>query len=201
MGRHGSDKGAKDIIRSWHNYTPFYYKLLVDRKEEPLRIFELGLGTNHLDVKSNMGASGKPGASLRGWREFFPKALVFGADIDSRVLFEEDRIKTYYCDQLNPVAIKELWDHSELEEGFDLLIEDSLHTYDANVCFLENSIHKLKLNGIYVTEDVFTKVLPQMRQKIKIWEERYPSYTFHLIPIHHVRNPYDNNLLVVKRIS
>lgn len=200
MGRHGSDKGSKDILRSRHNYTTFYYTLVHHRKEEPLRIFELGLGTNYLDVKSNMGTSGKPGASLRGWAEFFPKAVIFGADIDRRVLFEEDRIKTYYCDQLNPVAIKEMWDQSELKEGFDLIIEDGLHEYDANVCFLEHSLHKLNPRGIYIIEDILTSTLSKHIQKIEDWKVRYPAYTFDLLTIHH-RNTYDNNVLVVKRIS
>jgi FkbM family methyltransferase len=200
MGRHGSDKGSTDLLRSRHNYTTFYYTLVHHRKEEPLRVFELGLGTNYLDVKSNMGTNGKPGASLRGWREFFPKALVFGADIDRRVLFEEERIKTYYCDQLNPVAIKELWDHSELEEGFDLLIEDGLHEYDANVCFLEHSLQKLKPNGIYIVEDILTSALSKFIEKIKDWKVQYPTHTFDILTIHH-RNTFDNNVLVVKRIS
>ena len=31
-----------------------------------------------------MGKQGKPGASLRTWREFFPNAQVIGIDIDKK---------------------------------------------------------------------------------------------------------------------
>jgi hypothetical protein len=34
--------------------------------------------------------------------------LFMGADIDRDVLFKEDRIDTFYCDQLDRVAIHDL---------------------------------------------------------------------------------------------
>jgi len=34
-------------------------------------------------------------------RNVSPHALVFGADIDRDILFEDERIKTFYCDQLD----------------------------------------------------------------------------------------------------
>ena len=71
-------------------------------KNNNLNIFELGLGTNNTDVAYNMGPSGRPGASLKSWKEFLPNSMIYGADIDKIVLFNEDRIKTFYCDQTNP---------------------------------------------------------------------------------------------------
>ena len=38
-------------------------------------------------MEFNMTASGKPGASLRVWRDYFNNAQVIGADIDKRILF------------------------------------------------------------------------------------------------------------------
>src|ERR1700730_598890 len=76
MTKYGSDKGRLNY------YTPVYSALFKDRCNEPLRIFELGLGTNNTELPSNMGPYGAPGASLRGWRELFPNARVYGADVD-----------------------------------------------------------------------------------------------------------------------
>src|SRR5215469_11265869 len=70
MTKYGSDKGRVN------NYTSLYSALFKERCNEPLRIFELGLGTNNPDAPSNMGVFGVPGASLRGWRELFPHARV-----------------------------------------------------------------------------------------------------------------------------
>lgn len=127
MGYHGSDKGGVDLTTSWHTYTPFYHALFESRRYHPLRIFELGLGTNYTDVPSNMGPNGRPGASLYGWREYFPLAVVHGADIDRRILFEAERIRTTWCDQCDPMAIATMW--SELDPaniGYDIIIEDGV---------------------------------------------------------------------------
>ena len=102
MGRCGSDKGSSNITKSWHNYTSFYYSIFKKLKEEKLRIFELGLGTNDITLPSNMGINGVPGASLYGWQEFFSNSLIYGADIDKNILFNTEKIKTFYCDQTKP---------------------------------------------------------------------------------------------------
>jgi len=199
MGRHGSDKGSVHIQKSWHNYTTVYYSLFKDIKDKPLRVFELGLGTNNVNIPSNMGPNGKPGASLYGWKEFFPNAAIFGADIDSNILFNTDRIKTYYCDQTKPEAIRSLWSASDLSEGFDIIIDDGLHTYDANVCFFENSIHKLKPGGFFIIEDVAVNYLSSFENKISTYKSTYPHLTFMMLKIPSISNHHDNNIIVVHK--
>lgn len=153
MGRNKSDKGNIDLTKS-HNYTTLYFNLFKDLKDKHLNIFELGLGTNNTDVRSNMGVFGRPGASLFGWSEFFPNSFIYGADIDSRILFESDRIKTFYCDQTDPESIKKMWNNEILKEvKFDIIVEDGLHALNAQICFFENSIHKVKDGGYYIIED------------------------------------------------
>ena len=197
MGRYRSDKGHANITECWHNYTTFYYSLFKDRRDTPLRIFELGLGTNNPSISSNMGPDGVPGASLYGWKDFFPLAHIFGADIDKDVLFQTDRIQTFYCDQTNPDTIKEMWEDPALQEPFDIIIEDGLHTFSANVCFFENSIHKLASNGYYIIEDVLKEEEPFFLEKIKEWELMYPDCVFTLLTIPSSKNSRDNALVVV----
>ena len=199
MGRNKSDKGHSNIRDSWHNYTTVYYSIFNEMRDKKLRIFELGLGTNNVNLESNMGADGRPGASLYGWAEFFPNAAVFGADIDRDILFNTERISTFYCDQTNPEEIKEMWNNPALEEPFDIIIEDGLHTFEANVCFFENSIHKIE-SGYYVIEDILTSDLEKFRNKIVEWEKVYKC-TFTLLTIPSHRNKVDNNLLVVQKQS
>jgi trans-aconitate methyltransferase len=197
MGKYGSDKGSENIINSWHNYTTFYHKLFKDIRDKPVRIFELGLGSNNVDITSNMGKDGKPGASLYGWAEYFPKAKVYGADIDSDILFSTDRINTYYCDQTKPDIIMAMWEQPELAENMDIIIEDGLHTFPANVCFFENSIHKLRKGGCYIIEDVFTKDIPKFTEKVQEWKNKYPRLLFNIISIPSHVNKEDNNLVCV----
>jgi len=198
MGRNKSDKGSVDIHNSWHNYTTFYYSIFKHLRNEKLRIFELGLGTNNVNLPSNMGKDGRPGASLYGWKEFFPNSKIFGADIDSTILFNTDMIQSFYCDQTNPHIIKYMWNEPALQEDFDIIIEDGLHTLDANICFFENSIHKLKPNGYYIIEDINNSEAHLFQGKMKEWEVKYTDCVFTLLKIP-ANNNLDNTLLVVFR--
>ena len=201
MGRYGSDKGSININSSWHNYTTFYYSIFKDLREKNLRVFELGLGTNNVSIPSNMGIYGRPGASLYGWSEFFQNSNIFGADIDMDILFNSDKIKTFYCDQTNPEIIQKMWNESELQDNFDIIIEDGLHTFTANVCFFENSIHKLKQNGYYIIEDITGNDKDLFVNQIPIWESQYKDCVFTLLQIPSFRNDWDNTLLVVYKYS
>jgi len=155
---HKSDKST------WHNYTPFYNHIFNNMMNEELNLFEVGLGTNNTSFKSNMGVGGQPGASLRAFSKYFKNAKIYGADIDKDILFQEERIKTYYCDQTNAQIIKEMWDQIGDVE-FDIIIDDGLHEADANIIFFKNSFQKLKKGGIYIIEDILN-------------EDRYPVEKF-----------------------
>jgi len=201
MLRHGSDKG-QGLGQGLHNYTTVYSVLFGKLRGKPLRIFELGLGTNNPDLLSSMGVYGRPGASLRGWRELFPHALVFGADIDRDILFEEDRIKTFYCDQLDRVAIRDLWAQPALQGGMDILIEDGLHTFEGNISFLEGSLEQLRPGGVYVVEDILQPTLGQWRERLEtVYSKQYPNHEFALVTLPNSFNDLDNNLLIIRRRS
>ena len=196
MQESGSDKGGTDAN---HNYTTYYYSIFNPIRESVTAVFELGLGTTNQSFQCNMGDNGIPGASLRGWKSFFPTATIYGADIDRDILFQEERLLTYYCDQTKPAEIKAMWETIPVE--FDVIIEDGLHDFDANVCFFENSIHKLKNGGYYIIEDIkrcfISKYIHQMAQ----WVSSYPGYSFEIIDLEHPWNTSDNFLMVIRRTS
>src|ERR1700722_2168040 len=194
MTKYGSDKGRLNY------YTPVYSALFKDRCNEPVRIFELGLGTNNTELPSNMGPYGAPGASLRGWRELFPNARVYGADVDRSILFEEDRIKTFYCNQLDQSSIRDLWSNPGLNEGADILIEDGLHTFEGNISFLEGSLSHLRPGGIYVTEDIMLNDVEAWYDRLEsVYAKQNPTYEFAFAVIARDGSGGSNNLLVIRR--
>lgn len=197
MFRNGTDKGMYAGI-SKHNYTPVYHALLKNSIKFNIRVFELGIGTINPNIESNMGSNGKPGASLRGWKEYFKKGHIFGADIDESILVNEERINTYYCDQTNPHSIKVMWNsHIELAENFDLIIDDGLHTFDANKCFLENSFYKLRNSGLYIIEDVVKSELNNWNIFLKDFNLNISSIKYWILRIPNRYNYYDNNIIVI----
>jgi hypothetical protein len=198
MKKYGSDKGGFAGI-SRHNYTVLYYYLFKDFRYQKVRLFELGIGTNNTKILSNMGEKGKPGASLRGWREFFPNGLIYSADIDKDILFNDERIKTYFCDQLSPKIIYELWELNNMDFGFNIIIDDGLHEFDANICFFENSCHKLLVNGFYIVEDVLENQLEKWEDYIKNSSKLFPNLRFSILKVPNYSNCYDNNLVVIHK--
>ncbi len=199
MTRFGSDKGNNYPLG--HNYTKYYYQLFKDIRNEKLRVFELGLGTNNVNLPSNMGAHGIPGASLRGWKDFFPNSLIYGADIDKNILFEEERIKTFFCDQRSPEIIGDMWNNnSELTDNFDIILDDGLHTFTANMIFFENSIHKLNVGGVFIIEDILRAELSLFENKLSEFKNKYPNLRFRLYVIPH-ENTNDNTVLIAQKIS
>jgi len=198
MTRNRSDKGNSNLQWAWHHYTIFYYELWKNIKDKPLRVFELGMGTTDPNIDSNMGPNGRPGASLFGWSEFFPNSEIFGADVDKKILFETDRIKTYYCDQTDAECVRNMWLQPGLEEKFDIIIDDGLHRYFSNECFFENSIHKLKPDGYYIIEDINNKRdLPQLLEIVEKWKNIYTEFNFELFQFPAHWNDYDNNIMLI----
>lgn len=197
MTKHGSDKGHR-----WHNYTTIYSLLFGKLRDQSLRIFELGLGTNNPKLVSSMGATARPGASHRGWREIFPHALVYGGDIDRDVLFEEDRIKTFYCDQLDSVAIRDLWSQPVLRAGMDIVIDDGLHTFEGNMTFLDGSLEHLRAGGVYVIEDIHRKTVRKWHESVRNdLLRRFPNHEFAFVALPNSLNDHDNNLLIIRRLK
>jgi SAM-dependent methyltransferase len=187
MNAYGSDKGG---FNKDHNFSDYYSTIFFDKKQSFKNILEVGLGTNNINVPSNMGLEGKPLASLRAWRDYFLNANIYGADIDRKILKDEDRIKTYYVDQTNPSSILELFKNIG-DISFDIIIDDGLHEYNANICLFENSFKFLKKKGIYVIEDVFFKDKNKFFQYFK-----NSNYNFSIIDIFH-KNNISNNCLVI----
>lgn len=156
---HGSDKGfiadsegSRPYTHEPHTYTRVYADLFSEHKNEELIVFECGIGTNNPNLVSSMGVNGKPGASLRVWRDYFPKSTIYGVDIDSKTLFTEDRIFTEYMDQTNPESIKTFWDKYNIYPN--IIIDDGLHKFSAGITLFENSFNRLTPGGVYIIEDV-----------------------------------------------
>ena len=196
--KYGSDKGSigdKSSAYRWfaHTYADFYFNLFSHCRLNVGAVFECGLGTNNPDLNSSMGTQGKPGASLRVWKDYFPNAKIYGADIDRSILFEEDRIKTFYVDQTNSSDIVKMWDLIGGQK-FEIIIDDGLHTFEAGITLFEESFENLTSTGIYVIEDVRLEDIPK-------FDSYFSDKNFN-VQIVNLERPGtrldDNNLIVIR---
>jgi len=197
MTRHGSDKGGFQGIGQ-HNYTPYYHRLFSGIRYTSNAVFEFGIGSTRQDIKHTMGPNGTPGASLRGWREYFPNANIYSADIDTNILDPEYRIFKFFCDQTKRESIEKLWQAPELKSvQFDVVIEDGLHVFEAQSLFMEMALTKIKSGGIYVCEDVPDADFPQWENTLRSLAAKSPGKTFQIVKIDNPRNKW-NSLIVVR---
>jgi hypothetical protein len=172
LNKEKSDKAGK------HNYHVMYAALLANKRQQQLSIWEIGLGTNDPNHASSMGVHGKPGASLRAFAQWAPKAELYGADNDRSTLFTEERIQTFYLDQTMPETFTDAFVSLPKDLFFDLIIDDGLHTSWANLNSITFALSKLKEGGVLVVEDILPEYLPWFEVAYAILS---PNYSYQLV--------------------
>jgi hypothetical protein len=146
LDHHGSDKASK------HRYHQLYARVLSDPTTISA-LLEFGIGTNNPQVVSNMSENGIPGASLRVWRAFLPSSNIHGVDIDAQILFSEERIECHLGDQLSRNSLEEL--RNRFDDQLDILIDDGLHSIQANLNTLEMGLKLIRPMGWIFIEDIY----------------------------------------------
>lgn len=200
MTKYGSDK-AIGPHNNHHNYTKLYNRLFSGRRMDTLNVLEIGIGTVNRQIPSSMFGTRDyaPGASIRGWAEYFPNSQIYACDIDRDILFfENPRITAFYLNQTDESNIVEVCSTGVLKDvKFDIIIDDGLHHFPTNAQVMKHLLPKLNKGGVYIVEDVITS-----------------QYSPHLLPVEQLRdtvhefvtlpspfNSYDNNLFIVQKFS
>jgi Methyltransferase domain len=146
--KYGTDKGGRHLQAgdTAHNYTPFYHEILKDRRNDVTAVLEIGVGH---------------GCSLRMWKEYFPKAMIFGIDSNPECLFKEDRILTFCGDQY---SASDLYRSLKPTRAitFDLIVDDGSHEPAHQIFTAKILLPYLAPDGIYVIEDIEPDCQPQL---------------------------------------
>ena len=141
--RHGTDKVGD------HGYTPIYNQQFSKMRDDPITLLEIGIGGY---TNPNLG-----GASLRMWKEYFPKATIIGLDIYDKTGLAEDRIHIYKGNQCDEALLRNI----VLENGgVDIIVDDGSHINADVISTFETLFPLLNHRGIYVIEDTQTSYWP-----------------------------------------
>jgi predicted O-methyltransferase YrrM len=130
--------------RHCHPYTLFYDSLFRNKKNDSLKIAELGI---------------LHGSSLRMWQEYFINSQIYGFEYDNNLInnfkkqFNNDRITLSNIDVTKKDSIVKTF--SELNIMYDIIIEDTTHQFEDQIRIIENIYPFLKPGGILIIEDVF----------------------------------------------
>ena len=131
------------------------------------------------------------GASLRMWRDLFPNAQVYGADIRKDCMFEDERIKTYLCNEKKKEDIVELV--KKVGSDIDIFIDDGSHDLNNQLFLAHTILPLLKDDVVYIIEDVgMTRTLGKKIEKTGSYSCTSPYLAG--------RNNWYGKLLVVKKI-
>lgn len=131
--KYGADKAPQ--IK--HGYTPFYFSLFKDKRNEVKKVLEIGAGE---------------GASLRMWQDFFPSAMIYSGEIEDGRLFKKDRIEVIKCDQTDLASLLDLIEKTGSD--IDLFVDDGTHKPHDQLYSWQVLMPLLGKNVTYVIEDV-----------------------------------------------
>jgi hypothetical protein len=134
-------KGRTDKGFPGHGYTETYERYLAMWKNEPIRIFEIGIAN---------------GGSIAMWQDYFPFANIYGVEINEASRFENARVKTCIADQSKRDQLKNCLD--KFGGQFDLLIDDGGHSMEQQQVSLGFLFPYVRRGGFYALEDMHTSM-------------------------------------------
>lgn len=133
-----------------HSYTPFYYRLLHPRRQLVRKMLELGIG--HPRRMRHVVTDYQVGASLYMWRDFFPQAQIYGADILPEAMFAAERIQTFLCDETKPEDLRQVI--AQTGPDLDLVVDDASHARRHQIHACLTLMPLLQRQVIYIIEDI-----------------------------------------------
>lgn len=141
---HGTDKW------NGHWYMTAYAEHLDALRGAAFTLLEIGVG-GYDDPR-------KGGASLRVWRDYFPRAQIVGLDYFEKQAHAGNRIRIYQGSQADPRIIAAIMnDHPG---GFEVIIDDGSHRSEHVLASFSMLWQAVKPGGWYVIEDVQTSYWP-----------------------------------------
>ena len=141
--KHKTDKYNKPHTFNSMNYLDIYERYFTNLVNKPINILEIGV---------------RLGCSLRMWKEYFPKAQIYGIDVrpDCKK-HEEDRISIVIGPQEKPETINNIVNKVN---NFDIIIDDGSHINKFTLASFKLLFPHLKHKGIYVIEDMRPTYIP-----------------------------------------
>jgi hypothetical protein len=138
--QHLTDKGTSQP--PYHGYSEVYDAVLDQIRFDVSKILEIGIDK---------------GGSLRMWKDYFPNAIVHGADVKAYQFFQEDRIYTHFANQSSADDLNNLI--KKIGTDIDVVIDDGGHDVIHQQITLGLLFKHVRSGGVYIVEDLHTSFL------------------------------------------
>ncbi len=148
--RLGSDKGTACSAGNGapHCYAVEYFRLFQQLQEEQFNFLEIGL-----DNTSKETGRPQDAPSLRAWRQFFPKACIYGYDLNDFSFLQQAGTHTFRGDQASREDINRFlaeFGHPE----FKVIVDDGSHASSHQQISLAGLFPSVAPGGMYLIEDL-----------------------------------------------
>lgn len=140
--RFGTDKGTAEYPR--HNYTSIYDRYFRRFRGDFFNLLEIGVKDARF-----------PGASIKMWQQYFPKAMIYGFDKASCKQFENSRVKIYRGDQGDREDLGDCM--HEFGVKFRFIIDDGSHVHKHQIMTLALLFPYIEPGGLYFIEDLHAR--------------------------------------------
>ena len=131
------DEHTGEGILKWSNYGDIYDKHFAPYRDQQINILEIGV---------------LKGGSMRIWEKYFPKANIFGVDIDEECLqYQSDRTKIFIGDQSDVSFLRNV---KAKIPRVDILIDDGSHRAKDQKATFEEMYYHVRKPGVYLIEDI-----------------------------------------------
>lgn len=161
------DKYECDKGNIKHRYDRVYEPALEKIRNKAFRMLEIGIFK---------------GSSTEAFVEYCPEVDIVGVDIFTRVdtkdigIFQNSRVTPCKCNSLE--GPNDEFKSIVGRKKFDIIIDDGLHTHEAQWKTFENFIPYLKKGGSYFIEDVWPYDRMTDEQKQHYWLKKHePAFS------------------------
>ena len=149
-----------------HGYHKIYENYIEDKRYDKLNVLEIGTFY---------------GSSIKSWLDYLPNSTIYTIDTFERKnenqvgILKNERVKWHKCDSTK-TRLDNIWNIQ-----FDIIIDDGLHTANAQRRTFHNLFMNLKDNGFYFIEDVHLpnmitdKQLENLSDNMKLWFKEHCS--------------------------
>ena len=143
--KYETDKSPHNLVKHRHPYTAVYDLIFSPYRRKKINICEIGIFYN---------------SSIKMWREYFQEALIFGFDSKPHLIkkAQKDNLENVFyllMDVKKTDSIQNNFDKlNKLGINFDIIIDDSTHSFEDQIRIIKNSTKYINTGGILVIEDI-----------------------------------------------
>jgi len=134
-GYHGTHKAR--IVSLGQSYLDVYERYVKSWRRAEFAVLELGVYR---------------GESLRMWRTYFPKARIYGFDIDPAAAQRASGFTVFVGAQNDATVVQQAL--TEIGSGLRLVVDDASHINDLTITSFDLIFPRLPSGALYVIEDL-----------------------------------------------